>query len=298
MILFGFPEFERTGAELLKSSRQLQPGRFRTGRFSNGELFVEAETAVAGEDCAVLGSITPPDSQLVSTLLLAHTLRKEGARTITGVVPYLAYSRQDKNKCRQSLAAQWTGAVIQASGFDRIITVDVHSSEDQRLFPIPLISLYPAAVFADALEKNQLTGATIVAPDQGAITRGEAIRDAAGLSFEPIPYFEKHRTEAGIQHVRFVGSVGIQVVLVDDILDTGATLISACQRLLCAGVEDIEIMVTHGLFTGDDWKGLWELGVSRIFCTDTVPLPAEARSGRIVTLSIVALLASALDRMQ
>lgn len=298
MILFQFPEFECTGGELLKSSRQMQPGCFRTGRFSNGELFIELETAVAGEDCAVLGSITPPDSQLVLTLLLADTLRKEGARTITGVLPYLAYSRQDKNKPRQSLAAQWTGAMARASGFDRVITVDVHSSEDQRLFPIPLISLYPAAVFADALQANQLTGATIVAPDEGATARCEAVRAAAGLSPEAIPYFEKHRTEAGIQHVRFVGSVGIQVVLIDDILDTGATLISACQRLLCAGVEDIEIIVTHGLFTGDEWKGLWELGVSRIFCTDTVPLKAEARSSGIVTLSIAPLLASALDRMQ
>lgn len=298
MILFEFPEFEAMGAEMLRRSRQLQPGRFRTGRFSNGELHIELETAIAGEDCAVLGCITPPDSQLLSTLLLGHTLRKEGARSVTGVLPYMAYSRQDKNKPRQSLAAQWTGAMAQASGFDRIITVDIHSAEDQRLFPIPLISLYPAALFADALPQNQLMGATIVAPDQGAIARCEAIRHAAGLASEPIPWFEKQRTEAGIQHIRFVGSVGIQVVLIDDILDTGATLISACQRLLCAGVEDIEIMVTHGLFTGDEWKGLWELGVSRIFCTDTSPLPGEAVCGRIVTLSVAPLLASALDRMQ
>lgn len=298
MILFQFPEFERTGMELLRFSRQLQAGRFRSGRFCNGELFIGTETPVAGEDCAVLGSISPPDSQLMSTLLLAHTLRKEGARSVTGVLPYLAYSRQDKNKPHQSLAAQWIGAIAQASGFDRVVTIDVHSAEDQRLSPIPLISLYPAAVFADALQQSQLTGATIVAPDEGAIARCEAVRSAAGLPPEAVPYFEKHRTESGIQHARFVGSVGIQTVLIDDILDTGATLISACQRLLCAGVEDIEIMVTHGLFTGDEWKGLWELGVSRIFCTDTVPLPAEKWSGRIVRLSIAPMLASALDRMQ
>lgn len=81
----------------------------------------------------------------------------------------------------------------------------------------------------------------------------------------------------------------------DDILDTGATLVSACQRLLCAGVEDIQVMVTHGLFTGDEWTGLWELGVSRIFRTDTIPTPAEPTNGRVVTLSVTPLLAKALS---
>jgi ribose-phosphate pyrophosphokinase len=292
MILFHFPEFEHM--RLLESPK-FQPGHFRTRRFHNGELFIELDTEVAGMECGVIGSITPPDSRLLSTLLLSHTLRKERARKITAIIPYLAYSRQDRNKPNQSLAAQWTGALAQASGFDEIITVDVHSIEDQRLSPIPLISLSPAPVFASVLQQYQLMGATIVAPDEGAIARCTAIRDAAGLPPEPIPYFEKHRTDTGIQHTGFVGAVGTQVVLVDDILDTGATLVSACQRLLCAGVEDVEIMVTHGLFTGDEWRGLWELGVSRIFCTDTVPAAAEKPNGRIVTVSAVPLLKKALS---
>jgi ribose-phosphate pyrophosphokinase len=94
-------------------------------------------------------------------------------------------------------------------------------------------------------------------------------------------------------HARFVGEVGAHAVLIDDILDTGATLISACQRLLCAGVEDIQIMVTHGLFTGDEWPRLWDLAVSRIFCTDTVPLPAGLDRERIVILSAIPLSAAA-----
>jgi len=297
MILFHFPEFEQVGTGLLQSVPQLQPGRFRRARFSNGEMFAELDTAVAGQDCVVLGSITPPDEHLLSTLLLAHTLRKEGAARITGMIPYLAYSRQDSSKPNQSLAAQWTGAMAQASGFDEIVTVDVHSIEDQRLWPIPLISLSPAPVFASALKENQLMGATIVAPDEGAIARCSAIREAAGLPPEPIPYFEKHRTAAGIQHAQFVGAVGLQVVVVDDILDTGATLVSACQRLLCAGVEDMQVMVTHGLFTGDDWKGLWGLGVSRIFRTDTIPAPAEPANSKVVTLSVTPLLKAALSGM-
>ena len=232
MILFASAEFEPVAAGLRESVPGLDPGRFRAGRFANGELFIEIETPVKDEDCAILGSFTPPDMQLMSTLLLAHTLRKEGAKQINGVLPYLAYSRQDKQKARQSLAAAWTGTLAGASGLDRVITIDVHSAEDERLFPIPLISLSPAAIFAAALHQYQIAGATIIAPDKGAIARCEALRAAAGLAPAAIPWFEKHRTETGIEHTRFSGEVGLQAVVVDDILDTGATLVSACQRLL------------------------------------------------------------------
>jgi ribose-phosphate pyrophosphokinase len=133
-----------------------------------------------------------------------------------------------------------------------------------------------------------------VAPDRGAVARCKALAAAAGLPPDAIAWFEKHRVDTGIEHGGFNGEVGTQVVIVDDILDTGATLISACQRLLCAGVEDIEIMVTHGLFTGNDWEGLWDLGVSRIFRTDTVPICVGANDPRIVTLSVIPLLTRAL----
>ena len=294
MLLFAPPEFESVASALRERVSQLCPGQYQAGRFDNGELKIDIETTVKAERCFVLGSIAPPDARLLSTLLLAHTLRKDGALEVVGILPYLAYSRQDKDKPHQSLAAAWTGVLMKASGFDRVITIDEHSLEDERLFPIPLMSLSPARLFADALKQNGLTQATIIAPDEGAIGRCEAIKTAAGLAKDSVPYFEKHRTETGIVHSRFIGEVGTEAVLVDDILDTGATLLSACQRLLCAGVEDIQIMVTHGLFTGNEWQGLWELGVSRIFCTDTVPLPAGIDQSRIVILSAVPLLAEAL----
>lgn len=294
MILFAAPEFTSQATALRKAVPELRTGEFRAGRFDNGELFIQLDTAVAGESCMVLGSIAPPEGQLFSTLLLAHTVRKEGAKQVTGLFPYLAYSRQDKNKPGESLAAAWIGALAYASGLDRVITIDVHSPDDQRLCPMPLISILSASIFGAALNRYQLAGATIIAPDGGAVPRCEAVRAAAGLAPSAIPWYEKHRAKTGIQHCSFHGEVGLQAVLVDDILDTGATLISACERLLLAGVEDIQIMVTHGLFTGTGWERLWGLGVSRIFCTDTIPRRAEIHHTRIVTLSAVPLLARAL----
>ena len=295
MIIYASGPFEAMAAGLRQSSARIGSGKFRVGRFDNGELFINLDTSPSGRECAILASIAPPDDQMLSTLLLAHTLRKEGASRIYGVFPYLAYSRQDKNKPCESLAAAWTGSLAFASGFDRIITVDVHSGDDERLCQVPLDSIAPAVIFGAALKQYGLAGATILAPDQGAISRCEAIRAAAGLPPAAIPWFEKRRVDGGIEHTRFTGEVGTQAVLVDDILDTGATLISASQRLFMAGVEDIQIMATHGLFTGDDWQRLWGFGVSRIFCTDTIPRPDAVADPRIVTLSVLPLLAGALS---
>lgn len=293
MNLFTFEAF-RAMAEVLAQSADLTLGRFRVARFENGELHTEIEAPVRNENCSVLGSIAPPDEQLLSTLLLAHTLKKEGARRVTALLPYLAYARDDKDKPRESLATAWAGALAQASGVDEVITVDVHSEKAKRLFPMSIRSLSPAMVFAEVLQRYGLTEATIVAPDEGAIGRCEAVQKAANMASGKIPYFAKQRTAAGIAHAGPIGEVGRQAVIVDDILDTGGTLLSACKKLVEAGVEEITIMVTHGLFTGERWKQLRRLGVKRIFCTDSVPLPTGASGSDIVRLSIAPLLAKEL----
>jgi ribose-phosphate pyrophosphokinase len=298
MILFA-SETHRPMAAALEETAGLETRPFCAKRFENGELHVEVRTSVTREHCLVLGSIAPPDGQMLSVLLLAHTLKKEGARRVTAILPYLAYARDDKDKPGESLATAWAGALACASGIDEIITVDVHSERAKKLFPMPVQSLSPAEIFAEALTTLELRGATIVAPDNGAIGRCQAVRAAAGMALCQIPHFEKRRTAMGIIHGGFIGAglvgkVERQVVLVDDILDTGGTLLSACEKLREAGVDDISILVTHGLFTGDRWKKLSALGVKRIVCTDSVPLPEGVDARGIVRLSVVPLLERAL----
>jgi len=291
MILFAFEAYQAMAAALAKSGTL---GCFRVRRFENGELHVDLQTLVRNESCFLLGSIAPPDEQLLSVLLLAHTLKKEGARRVTTLLPYLAYARDDKDKPGESLATAWASALAQASGIDELITIDVHSERGKRLLSIPVLSLSPAEVFADALNRCGLRGATIVAPDEGAIGRCEAVQRAAGMASGKIPYFAKQRTATGITHAGPIGEVGRQAVIVDDILDTGGTLLSACEKLVEAGVEEITIMVTHGLFTGERWKQLRRLSVKRVFCTDSVPLPTGVCGSDIVRLSIAPLLAKEL----
>ncbi len=289
MILFSFSAYENIARQLWTIA-SVRAGRFTVGRYDNQELHAGVEGSVSGENCVILGTIAPPDECLLSVMLLAQTLKKEGADEITAVLPYLAYSRQDKDKSGESLGTAWVGALLKSSGIDQVFTVDVHSERDKQLFPIPLISLSTDTLFADAIQKNGLEDATIVAPDSGAIGRCEAVKRAAGRPIGETPYFDKKRTERGIIHYGPVGTVGTRVVIVDDMIDTGGTLVSACEKLSAAGAQEIYILVTHGLFTGSSWVRLWSLGVRRIFCTDTVPLRSDIETGKIAVLSVVPLI--------
>jgi ribose-phosphate pyrophosphokinase len=195
MILFTFETYSAMAAAVEKACGAAR-GQFRVSRFENGELYVAVHSPVRDENCLILGSVAPPDQQLLSTLLLAHTLKKEGARKTIAVLPYLAYARHDKDKPGESLGTGWLGAIAQASAIDCIVTVDIHSERARNLFPIPVRSLSPAEIFAEALRRFGLLQATLVAPDAGAIGRCEAVQRAAAMPAGKIPYFEKRRGPA------------------------------------------------------------------------------------------------------
>jgi ribose-phosphate pyrophosphokinase len=287
--LFSFAEYSHI-SRVLCDLPQLKPGRFSLERHANQELHVDLQSTVSGEHCIVLGGIAPPDAQMLSLLLLAHTLKREGAARITGLLPYLAYAREDRIKPGQSLATAWVGALLQASAFDEIWAVDVHSRHDEELFPVPLKSLSPAGIFGECLAEAGLTDASFVAPDEGAVARCKAVSSAARKGSEEITYFQKHRTAGGITHHGLIGRVQRRAIVVDDVLDTGETLVSACERLVSAGAEELYICVTHGLFTGARWHDLWQLPVKHVFCTDTVPACASLVDPGITALPVGPLL--------
>lgn len=269
MILFALPAHEPL-AVALHDLAGLERGRFAVSRFANQELHAELETNPAGHACVVLGAVAPPDEHLLATLLLCHTLKKEGAGTVIALLPYLGYARHDKAEPRKSRATAWLGALLRASGVDEVVAVDAHSSLVHQLFPIPVRSLSPAELFARE--------------------RCEAVRQAASIG-RPVAHFAKERTREGIKHSVLHGAVSRRAILVDDILDTGGTLVAACEALRRAGAEEMVVMVTHGLFTGRAWERLWSLGVCRIYCTDTIPLPADLGAAPVVVLSVAPLLA-------
>jgi ribose-phosphate pyrophosphokinase len=287
----------------LPQHRQLLPGRLDEhsvpvlgsctfSRFPNGELYLRVGTPVANRTCAVLGSLAPPDEQVLSVLLLAHTLKHEGARRLVALLPYLGYARQDRADAGQSLGGAWAGDLLRATGVDHVLTIDVHSRQAAACFPMPLQSLSAAPLFAEVLVEHGLRDVSIVAPDEGALERCEAVRRAAGIH-TPGAYLRKRRDADGVTHSALVGNVLPRVAIVDDILDTGGTLISACAELRRAGAREITVLATHGLFTGRRWRELLALGVQRIYTTDSIPAAGERGGDIVKVLPIGALILDA-----
>lgn len=293
MIVFCLPQHRALLPAELDGESEPVLGSCRFGRFSDGELWLELDDPAEGRDCVVLGSLAPPDEQTLSTLLLAHTLRRAGARRVLVLAPYLGYARQDSAQPGHSLGAAWAGALLQAAGVEEVITVDVHSSAAKACFPVPLTSLSPAHLFAAELRRGSLEGLTVVAPDEGAVDRCAGVAAAAGIQ-APVAYLHKQRTAAGVVHHACVGEVGSRVVLVDDILDTGGTLLSACTELRRAGAREISVMVTHATLSGERWRELPAAGVRRIHVTDSVPGVRERGRGVLEVLDIAPLLMKAL----
>jgi ribose-phosphate pyrophosphokinase len=293
MIVFSIPQHRALLPVELGESSVPALGRCRFGRFPDRELWVEIDRSAAGRECAVLGSLAPPDEQTLSVLLLAHTLKRNGAARVLALLPYLGYARQDGADAGQSLGIAWAGALLQAAGVDEVMTIDVHSAAAEAYFPMPVVSLSPARLFAAELRRGSVSDLCVVAPDEGALERCRAVAEAAGIE-APVAHLRKRRGAEGIVHGALVGDVQPRAVLVDDILDTGGTLLSACTALRGAGVEEISIMATHGTFSGDRWRELPAAGAQRILVTDSVP-DVRRRAGSVVeVVSIAPLLMDAL----
>jgi ribose-phosphate pyrophosphokinase len=252
--------------------------RVTVGRFPNGELHAVAPVGVSGRRCVLVGSISPPAGNLERFTLVAHALRRAGARRITALLPYLAYARQDRASHRESLGLEWVGGLLRASGISEVVCVDVHSTDAADLLSLPLSSLSPAELLAAALPEPWRDGVTFVAPDEGAVERCAALARAVGVD-RPVVWARKRRRRSGVEHLGLVGSPGPRAVAVDDILDTGATLISFSEALRAAGVRELGVVATHGLFSGELWRLLLSNGVRELWITDTVlsgRRPAEA----------------------
>jgi ribose-phosphate pyrophosphokinase len=238
-------------------------------RFPNGELYAQVRGDVAGRRCVIVGSISPPAGKLERLTLVAHALRRAGAAEITAVLPYLAYARQDRAAPTESLGLAWVGELLRAGGVGEVVCVDVHSDQAARVLGLALTSLSPARLLARALPDPWLSDVTFVAPDEGALERCSAVALAAGVD-RPVVWARKRRTTSGIEHLGLVGTPGRRAIVVDDILDTGDTLVSCCRALRSTGVSEIGVIATHGLFTGDRWRALLADGVEQVWLADTV----------------------------
>ena len=265
-------------------------------RFSDGEIYFQILENVRGADVFVIQPTCPPvDSNLVELLLTMDAFKRSSARRITAVVPYFGYARQDrKDKPRVPISSKVVADTI-GLGADRLLTIDLHASQIQGFFDIPVDHLFAAPVLVDFFQKAELENLTVVSPDAGGVERARAF--AKRLHGE-LAIMDKWRREANVAEVmNVIGDVrGRTALIVDDIVDTAGTLIKTIEALKENGADKVYACATHGVLSGPAVERIDNSVIEELVVTDTLPLRKEiAESKKIRVLSVAGLLARAIE---
>ena len=273
-------------------------GKSVVKNFSDGEINVEIDESVRGMDVFVIQSICAPvNNNLMELLILIDALRRASSERITAVLPYYGYARQDRKVSpRAPITAKLVADLITTAGASRILAVDLHAGQIQGFFNIPVDHLFAAPVLLDYLKhlKNDIV---IVSPDAGGVERARAYAKRLNTSLAII---DKRREAPNVSQVmNIIGDVsGMVAVLVDDLVDTGGTLVGAAYALVEKGAKAVYACCTHPVFSGRAVEVLEESPIKEIIVTDTIPLREDAKAcPKIRVLSISSLLAEAIRRI-
>lgn len=265
--------------------------------FANGEMYVRFAQPVRGADVFVIQSHTAPINKWVmEQLLMIDSLKRASASSITVVAPFLGYSRQDKkHQGREPITARLMFDLFRTAGADRIVTVDLHASQEQGFFSGPVDHLTAMPILLDYVRSTiPLENLTVVSPDAGRIKVSE--RWAAKLNNRPLAFIHKSRDITRPNHAvahGIIGEVrGRDCVVVDDMIDTAGTICEAVRVLNDAGAHSVTLVATHGLLSGPAVERLQHSGAREIVLTDTVPVPEEKRFDGVTVLSVAPLLAA------
>lgn len=277
-------------------------GQVKTAVFADGELNIQIIESVRGQDVFIVQPTCPPvNHHLMELYLMTDALRRASARRITAVIPYYGYARQDrKSASRVPISAALVAELLEASGVNRILSVDLHCGQIQGFFRIPVDHLYACPVLYSVFQNSSLVNPVITAPDSGGTERALHFRkglESIGFSNVGFAVMNKQRTKSNqFGKLELVGDVkGSDVIIVDDIIDTAGTLCAAAQLLRDQGARRVFACATHPLFSGDAVKRIEESCLEQVFVTDTIPL--KETCVKIKTVSLGHLLAEAIRRV-
>lgn len=274
-------------------------GLASTDRFSDGEFNFQIGENVRGTDVFIIQPTCPPtDQSLMELLIMLDTFKRASAERVTAVIPYFGYARSDKkDRPRVPIAAKLMANLIDTSGADRILTVDLHASQIQGFFDIPVDHLYAAPVIVNYFKKRPIENLVVVAPDTGGAERSRAY--AKRLDAE-LALVDKRREKANVAEImNVVGEVeGKNCLIVDDMCDTGGTICKVAAALNQKGVNEVYASFSHAVLSGNAIENLSASHIKKIIVTDTIPLSEDGKKlekqGRIEVLSVAALLATAI----
>ncbi|MEE4544330.1 ribose-phosphate diphosphokinase [Streptomyces sp. V4-01] len=265
--------------------------------FANGEIYVRFEESARGADCFLIQSHTNPINQwIMEQLIMIDALKRASARSITVIVPFYGYARQDKkHRGREPISARLMADLFKTAGADRILTVDLHTDQIQGFFDGPVDHLFALPILADYVgAKVDRTKLTVVSPDAGRVRVADRWCDRLGA---PLAIVHKRRDPDVANQVKVhevVGDVkGRVCVLVDDMIDTAGTICAAADALFANGAEDVIVTATHGVLSGPAADRLKNSKVSEFVLTDTLPTPGQLELDKITVLSMAPTIANA-----
>jgi ribose-phosphate pyrophosphokinase len=287
-------------AQKICDSLKLPLGVAKVRTFSDGEIMVEIGENVRGRDVYVVQSTCyPTNSNLMELLIMMDALKRASAATITTVIPYYGYARQDRKAApRTPITSKLVADLITTAGADRVVTVDLHAGQIQGFFNIPVDNLYAAPVILEHLRKRfDGEEVVMVSPDAGGTERARAFAKRLGCTLAVI---DKRRTAPNVAEVmHLIGDVrGKAAVILDDMIDTAGTLTQAAGALKEHGAKSIYACATHGVLSGPAIERINASAIEEILITDTIPLGEKAAaSSKIKVLTVAELLAEAIRRI-
>ena len=269
-------------------------------KFSDGEIYIEINENIRGNSIFLIQSVSSPaNDNLMELLLCIDALKRSSAKNITAVIPYFGYARQDRKVApRTSISAKLVSNLITKAGADRVVTVDLHAGQIQGFFDIPVDNLFATPIFSRHIKKN-IKGKNLicVSPDVGGVERVRALARKLDLG---IAIIDKRRPAPGRSQVmNVVGNVNNKTcIIVDDIIDSGGTIVNAAQALLDRGAKEVHVYITHGVLSGEATEKIKKSKIKNLVITDTINNSSKLKKAKnIEVLSICNLLGEAIKRI-
>lgn len=286
-------------AEEIASHLGMTLGQGYATTFSNGETRVNIEETVRGCDVYIVQSLSNPvDHHIMELLIMMDAVRRASAGRITAVIPYFAYARQDrKTRPREPISAKLLANLITVAGANRVITMDLHAGQIQGFFDIPVDPLQASPILAEYIKNNlNLDNSVVVSPDVGGVARARAFASRLHL---PIAIIDKRRPAPNESEVMYiVGDVkGKTCIVIDDMIDTGGTLVKGADALLEEGAIEVYACATHPVFSGNAIENIKKSHIKKVIVTNTILLDKEQLCDKIEVLSVAKLFAEAIERI-
>jgi ribose-phosphate pyrophosphokinase len=275
----------------------LELGEIKLKRFSDGEINLQILENVRGADCFVVQpTCSPVEFHLMEIFCMMDALKRSSAERITAVIPYYGYGRQDrKDKPRVPISAKLVASLLEKAGADRIMALDLHAAQIQGFFDIPVDHLFFRPVMIDNFKSQNIANLTVVSPDAGGVERARSVAKRLNA---PLAIIDKRREEANVAEVmNVIGDVeGRNCLIVDDLIDTGGTLVKGAEALIEFGATSVTACATHAVLSGPAVQRISESQIKEVIFSNSIPLSEEAKAcGKIRQLSVAPLLARAVQ---